>query len=63
MTVKEALKDMTPEQRERFLEERKRKFADPVLNMNSEMIENLKRRYRLRRINKLRHKNKLRRIK
>jgi len=39
VSVGEAEKDMTPEQLERFLEERRRKFVIPLLDMNIVMLE------------------------
>lgn len=39
VSVKEAIKDVTPEQRERLFEERNIKFINPLLNMNIEMPE------------------------
>jgi hypothetical protein len=39
VTLGEAVKDMTPEELERFREERNRKFINPLLNMNSEMLK------------------------
>jgi len=39
ISLKEAMKDMTPEQRERFLEERNRKFLNPILDLNIEMLK------------------------
>jgi hypothetical protein len=47
---KEAIKDMTPEQRERFLEERNRKFINPLLDMNIEMLEHKRRRLKIKRV-------------
>ncbi|MGI6188274.1 MAG: hypothetical protein GX041_06655 [Clostridiales bacterium] len=38
-SVKEAIKDMTPEQRKRFLEERKSKLINPLLDLNIEMLK------------------------
>lgn len=39
VSFKEAIKDMTPEERERFIEERNRKFVIPLLNRNIEMLD------------------------
>jgi len=50
VSFKEAIKDMTPEQRERFLEERNRKFINPLLDMNIEMLEQKRRRLKIKRI-------------
>lgn len=42
VTLEEAIKDMTPEQLESFLEERNRKFINPILNKNIEELKQLK---------------------
>lgn len=47
---KDAIKDMSPEELERFLEERKRKFLMPLMEKNIEMLERKKKRFRLKRI-------------
>lgn len=39
VSLKEAIKDMTPEERERFIEERNRKFINPILDINIGMLE------------------------
>lgn len=39
VTFEDAIKDMSPEELERFLEERKRKFLNPILNMNIEKLK------------------------
>lgn len=39
VTFEDAIKDMEPDELERFLEERKRKFLNPILNMNIEQLE------------------------
>lgn len=49
-TLKEAIKDMSPEQLERFLEERQRKFVDPVLDANIKALEKMGRRFKIKRI-------------
>jgi hypothetical protein len=43
VTFKEAIKNMTPGQRKRFLEERYRKFIKPLFDMNIEMLEQKRR--------------------
>lgn len=50
VSFKEAIKDMTPEQLERFLEERNRKFINPFLDMNIEMLEQKRRRLKIKRV-------------
>jgi len=50
VSVKEAMKDMTPEQQEKFLEERNRKFINPLLDMNIEMLKERARRLKIKRI-------------
>jgi len=50
VSFKEAIKDMTPEQRERFLEERNRKFINPLLDMNIEMLEQKRRQLKVKRV-------------
>ncbi len=42
VTFEEAIKDMTPEELERFLEERRRKFINPLLDKNREILEQKK---------------------
>jgi hypothetical protein len=39
VTLEEAVKDMTPEELKRFLEERRRKFVEPLLDMNIKMLK------------------------
>lgn len=39
VTFEVAIKDMTPEELERFLEERNRRFIKPLLDMNIKMLE------------------------
>lgn len=39
VSFREAVQDMTPEERERFLEERKRIFLQPLLDMNMDMLK------------------------
>jgi len=39
VSFKEAMKDMTPEERARFMEERNRKFINPIIDMNSRILE------------------------
>ncbi|NLC69100.1 MAG: hypothetical protein GX754_10075 [Clostridiaceae bacterium] len=39
VSFKEAIKDMTPDELESFLEERNRKFITPLLNLNIEMLK------------------------
>lgn len=48
-TLEDAVKDMTPEQLENFLEERRRKFINSLLNMNIEMLEQKKRKLKTKR--------------
>ena len=43
ISFEEAIKDLTPEQLERFLEARKRKFINPLFNMNTEEPEEKRR--------------------
>jgi hypothetical protein len=50
VTVEEATKDMTPEELERFLEERQRKFINPLLDANIKDLETKDRRMRIKRI-------------
>lgn len=50
VSFKEAIKDMTPEQRERFLEERNRKSINPLLDMNIEMLEQKRRQLKVKRV-------------
>jgi malonyl CoA-acyl carrier protein transacylase len=50
VSFKEAIKDMTHEQRKRFLEERNRKFINPLLDMNIEMLEHKRRRLKIKRV-------------
>jgi len=50
VSFKEAIKDMTPGQRKRFLEERNRKFINPLLDMNIEMLEHKRRRLKIKRV-------------
>lgn len=50
VSFKEAIKDMAPEQWERFLEERNRKFINPLLDMNIEMLEHKRRRLKIKRV-------------
>ncbi|HHV19174.1 MAG: hypothetical protein PHE70_10725 [Tepidanaerobacteraceae bacterium] len=46
----DAIKDMTPEELEGFLEERKRKFLMPLMDKNIEMLEQKSKRCRIKRI-------------
>lgn len=39
VSFKEAIKDMTPEEHERFIEERNGKFVYPILDKNIKMLE------------------------
>jgi len=50
VSFKEAIKDMAPEQLERFLEERNKKFINPLFNMNIEMLEQKRRRLKVKRV-------------
>ncbi len=50
VSFKEAIKDLSPEERERFLEERNRKFIKPLLDLNFKMLEQMERRLRIKRI-------------
>ncbi len=50
VSAKEAIKDMMPEERERFLEERNRKFVNPILDMNIEMLEQKRKQLKIKRI-------------
>lgn len=38
-TPEEIMKDMTPAEKERFMEERRRKFILPLMGLNEEMLE------------------------
>jgi hypothetical protein len=50
VSLKGAIKDMTPEQLERFLEERNKKFINPLLDMNIDMLEHKIRRLNIKRV-------------
>lgn len=50
VTFEDAIKDMKPEELERFLEERNRKFINPLVNKNIEMFEQKRRRLRIKRV-------------
>jgi len=50
VSFKEAIRDLSPEERERFLEERNRKFIKPLLDLNFKMLEQMERRLKLKRI-------------
>lgn len=41
ITYEEAIKDMTPEELERFHKERYEKFINPLMEMNIKELENL----------------------
>ena len=47
---KDAIKDMSPEELERFLEERKRKFLMPLMDKNIEILEQKKKKLQIKRI-------------
>lgn len=53
VTFEEAIKDMTPEELERFLEERKRKFIMPMIDKNIEDIKQKSNRTKIKRIKKI----------
>ena len=46
----DAVKDMTPEELESFLEERKRKFLMPLMDKNIEILEQKKKKLQIKRI-------------
>lgn len=50
VTLQEAIKDMTPEELKRFMEERQRKFVNPILDANLKMLETKGRRLKIKRI-------------
>ncbi len=50
ITVEDAIKDMSPEELERFLEERRRKFVNPQLDANMKELEKKKRHTQIKRI-------------
>ena len=49
-TVKELTKDMTPEELEKFMEERNRKFIFPLLDKNIEELKQIEKRLTIKRI-------------
>ena len=48
VSFEEAVKDLMPEQLERFLQGRSRKFIKPLLNMNIEMLEQKRKRLKIK---------------
>lgn len=50
ISFKEAIKDMTPEELEDFLEERDRKFINPFLNRNIETLKQKRNRFKIKRV-------------
>ncbi|GEM_PF-689765 len=50
VSFKEAMEDVTPGQKQRFIAERNRKFIDPLLNLNIEMLERKEKRFSIKRI-------------
>jgi predicted GIY-YIG superfamily endonuclease len=50
VTVEEAIKDMNPEELERFIEERQRKFVNPLLYTNIKTLEDKRKRLKIKRI-------------
>ena len=47
ISAKEAIKGMSYEQRERFLDERNKKFVNPILNMNIKLLKENEKRHKL----------------
>lgn len=54
ISFEKAIKGMTPEQLERFLEERNSKFINPLFNMNNKELEEKRRTLKIKRIKKRR---------
>ena len=50
VSFKEAIRDMTHEEQERFLEERNRKFINLLLGMNIERLKKERRRLKIKRV-------------
>ncbi len=50
VSFREVIKDMTHKRRERFLDERNRKFINPLLDFNIEMLQQKERRLNIKRI-------------
>jgi delta-aminolevulinic acid dehydratase/porphobilinogen synthase len=50
VTLKEAIKDMTPEELDRFREERNRNFINPLLNTSVKMLKQKEKQLRNKRV-------------